>query len=89
VNYPSGALFEAAVSGIPVLCVCADYFRILKEAKIVFGKSLQQFSSIDDAISIIKNFLYSEPSEYIVNIPLSNENFIDVFKKIVFKDKNE
>ena len=82
VDYPSGAFFEAAISGKPVLCICADYFKILKQAKVVFGKSLQQFASTDDAISIIKEFLYSEPQDYTVNIPLSKNDFLDAFEEL-------
>jgi len=82
VDYPSSALFEAAVAGKPVLCVCANYFRIIKQAKEVFGKSIQQFSSIDEAILLIREFLYGNPQEYIVNIPLSKNDFLDVFKEV-------
>jgi len=82
VDYPSGAFFEAAISGKPVLCICADYFKILKQAKAVFGKSLQQFASTDDAISIIKEFLCCEPQDYTVNIPLSKNDFLDAFEEL-------
>lgn len=82
VDYPAGAFFEAAVSGKPTLCICADYIRILKQAGDVFGKSLKQFSSIEEAISAIREFLYADPKEYIVEIPFSRSDFIDVFKRI-------
>ncbi len=82
VDYPSGAFFEAAISGKPILCICADYFKILKQAKVVFGKSLQQFSSIDDATSIIKEFLCNDPQKYTVNIPLSKNDFLDAFEEL-------
>jgi hypothetical protein len=48
----------------------------------VCGKSLRQFSSIQEAKDIIKEFLYGDPQDYIVNIPLSQKDFIDVFKDI-------
>ena len=83
VDYPSGALFEAAKAGKSVLCVCADYFNIIKKAEAVFGKSLQPFSRIEDAISIIKEFLYANPDDYIVEIPSSDKDFISVFNQIV------
>ena len=81
-DHPSCSLIEAAVSGKPVLCVCTDRFKVLAQAKIVFGKSLRQFSSIEEVKSIIKEFLYSDPQKYIVNIPMSEKDFIDVFKDI-------
>jgi len=82
VDIPWGAYSEAAVSGKPVLCICPDYFRIITQAKAVYGKSLQQFSTIEEAKSIIKEFLYGDPQDYIVNIPFSQKDFIDVFKDI-------
>jgi hypothetical protein len=82
-DYPSGALFETAVSGKPVLCFCPDYFKILPQAKVVCGKSLRQFSSIQEAKDIIKEFLYGDPQDYIVNIPLSQKDIIDVFKEVL------
>jgi len=81
-DMPWGSFFEAAVSGKPVLCICPDYFRMITQAKVVYGKSLQQFSSIQEAKDIIKEFLYGDPQDYIVNIPLSQKDFIDVFKDI-------
>jgi len=82
VDFPSSSLFEAAVSGKPVLCLCADYVHILTQAKNIFGKSIQQFSSIEEAKSIIKEFLYSDPRDYLVNIPMSTNNLLDVFKRM-------
>jgi len=83
VDYPSTtALFEAAAAGKPILCICADYFRILKQSRDIYGKSLKQFSSIEDAISVIREFLYADPKEYIVEIPFSKNGFIDAFKEI-------
>jgi len=81
-DIPYGSFIEAAVSGKPVLCICPDYVKILKKARAAFGKSLQQFSSIEEAILIIKEFLNSNPQEYIVNIPMSKKGFLDVFKDI-------
>jgi len=79
-DYPSGSLFEAAVFGKPVLCLCADYFEILKQAKEVFGKSIQQFSSIDEAVLIVRKFLCADPEEYRVNIPIPKNDFLDIFQ---------
>ncbi len=83
VDYPSGALFEAAKAGKSVLCVCADYFNIIKEAKDVFGRSLQTFSEIEDAISIIKEFFYANPDDYVVEIPFSDDDFVGIFNQLV------
>jgi len=85
-DYPSGALFEAAASGKPVLCIYADYFSVLKQAEDIFGKSLQKFSSIDEAILIIKEFLYSDPEGYIVDLNLSQSDFLQLFRSRTVND---
>jgi hypothetical protein len=81
-DIPFGAFFETIVSRKPVLCTCPDYYKMIGDAKITFGKSLQQFSSIEEAKTIIKEFLYGNPSEYIVDIPMSDNDFMDAFKEM-------
>ena len=81
-DIPFGAFFETIVSRKPVLCICPNYYKMIEDAKITFGKSLQQFSSIEEAKTIIKEFLYGNPSEYIVDIPMSDNDFMDAFKEI-------
>jgi hypothetical protein len=83
VDYPSGAFFESIVSKRPTLCICADYFKIIDKAKNVFGKSLQQFSSIEEAISIIEKFLYADPEEYIVNLDIQDYDFLSAFNSLI------
>ena len=81
-DIPFGAFFEAIVSGKPVLCICPDNFKMIEETKITFGKSLQRFSSIEESKRIIKEFLYGNPKDYIVDIPMSDNDFIDAFREI-------
>lgn len=83
VDYPSGAFFEAVHSGKSVLCLYADYFKIIDGAKLVFGKSLQPFSSVEDAISLIMQFLYAGNTEYVGDVPFSKEGFVDVFGRLI------
>jgi hypothetical protein len=81
-DIPFGAFFETIVSRKPVLCICPNYYKMIEDAKITFGKSLQQFSSIEEAKIIIKEFLHGNPNEYIVDIPMSDNDFMDAFKEI-------
>ena len=76
---PSGALFEAAVAGKPVLCLYADHLRIAPMAKELFGKSLQPFHTSDEALAILKRFLDSDPEEYKVKFPLDRRSFYECF----------
>ena len=82
VDYPSGALYEAAVCRKPVLCIYPDYLEIIDEAKEIFGKTLRSFSGEEEAIEIIDEFLSSDPEEYIVDLPLSNNTFVDVLNQL-------
>jgi hypothetical protein len=83
VDHPSGAFYEAVVSKKPVLCLYADYIDILPEAEVAFGKVLRRFSSMDEAIYHIKEFLYGNPQHYIACVPFSNDDVAGVFHKII------
>ncbi|MCK4852470.1 MAG: hypothetical protein KAS86_05070, partial [Candidatus Omnitrophica bacterium] len=82
-DHPSTALFETAAAGIPVLSLYADYYNVLGPAKKVFGRSLREFSSEEEALSIIEEFLGSDPGEYTVDLPLTGGNFADSFSGIM------
>lgn len=82
VDYPSGALFEAAVCGKPVLCMYPDYLRTISKADDIFGMSLRPFSDEEEAMEIIDEFLRSDPGEYIVDMPLLGDSFSDVLIKM-------
>ncbi|MFA5336862.1 MAG: hypothetical protein WC330_00850 [Candidatus Omnitrophota bacterium] len=89
VDFPSGAFFESAVANKPVLCICADYIKLIDEAKEIFGISLQSFSSTKEAVALIKKFIYANPKNFIVELPFSKDNFIDVFETILQENKNK
>lgn len=88
VDYPSGALCEAAAAGKSVLCLYADYFRIISKAREAFGGVLRKFSSAEEAIGIIKEFINGDPEDYVVKEQFYSGDFFEVFKDIVFKEKN-
>ena len=82
-DYPSTALHEAAVSGLPVMSLYFAPFNVVRESAIeLFGKSLQPFSSFDEGIAKIDGFLNSHSDEFIVSIPYSETSVVETLKHI-------
>ena len=80
-DYPSTALYEAAVSGLPVLSLFFAPFNVVRESALkLFGKSLEPFNNFDEGIVKIDSFLNSNPDEYIVSIPYSKTSMVDTIK---------
>lgn len=80
-DYPSTALYEAAVSGLPVMSLFFAPFNVVRESAIkLFGKSLEAFNNFDEGIAKIDNFLNSNPDKFIVSIPYSKTSIIDTIK---------
>lgn len=80
VDFPSGALFETVAARKPVLCLYGDSFNIIDEARDMFGKSLQRFTSYEEAILEIKKFLHGDKNEYLVKETPWENNFMGSFK---------
>ena len=71
-DYPSTALYEAAVSGLPVMSLFFAPFNVVRGSALkLFGKSLQPFNEFDEGIVRIGNYLNSNLDEFIVSIPRS------------------
>ena len=77
-DYPSTALYEAAVSGLPVMSLFYAPFNVNRESALkLFGKSLQPFSNFDEGIAKIENFLNSNTDEFVVSIPYSGISILE------------
>lgn len=73
---PSTAFFEATSTGLPVLCLYANFTEAMihPHEKNFFGASLQSFSSAPEAIERIISFLNSNSlSDYTHNLPLKSD----------------
>lgn len=78
-DYPSTALYEAAVSGLPVMSLFFAPFNVVRESALdLFGKSLQPFNALDEGITKIGNFIDSNPDEFVVSIPHSETSVIEI-----------
>lgn len=66
-DYPSSALFEAVAMGLPVMSLCYSKFPLWTDARRFFGKSIQIFSSFEEAVKLVENFIDSPKEDYLVN----------------------
>ncbi len=84
-DYPATGFLEAAVSGIPTMSLWHKTFKIGSEIKGCFKKSIQDFSSIADAIQKISGFIGADGRDFVLDIPLADCDAIDLLWEI--KDK--
>lgn len=86
-DYPSTALYEAAVSGLPVMSLYFAPFNVVRESALkLFGKSLQPFSNLNEGIAKIADFLNSNPDEFVVSIPYSEESMLETLKRLQVRE---
>ncbi|MEE9604569.1 MAG: hypothetical protein V3V70_03270 [Candidatus Scalindua sp.] len=82
-DYPATGLYEAAVSGLPVMSLYfAPFNAVRKSALDLFGKSLQSFNNFDEGILRIEKYLDSNLDEFIVSIPSSETSVVETLKHI-------
>jgi hypothetical protein len=79
---PTTAFYEAQMSGLPVLALYPDFIgnMIAKDACAFFGKSVQSFSTPEEAFQKITEFLNGNPSDYTSELPLRDDNMARVLK---------
>jgi len=83
-DFPSTALYEAAVSGLPVMSLFFATNIVIRESALsLFGKCLQPVSNFDEGILKIGNFLDSNPEEFIVSIPHSEIPVVETISSII------
>ena len=82
-DYPSTALYEAAVSGLPVMSLFFAPFNVVRETALkLFGKSLEPFNNFEEGIAKIDGFLNSNPDEFIISIPYSDTSIVESLEKM-------
>ena len=87
-DLPSTALYEAAISGLPVMSLSFYPLNYIRGSALkLFGNSLELINSFDEGIAKIDNFLNSNPDEFIVSIPYSKTPIMDTIKS--FKENIE
>ena len=77
-DYPSTALYEAAMSGASVFSLFYKPSNVVRKSFLqLFGKSVESFSSFDEGIRKVQEFLDSDPAEFIVRIARSEESIFE------------
>lgn len=80
-DFPSTALYEAAVARLPVMSLYHTSFITVREsAAKLFGNSLQPFSNIREGLDKVAEFLNSNPDEFVASIPYSKTSIVDTIK---------
>ena len=83
-DYPSTGFYESAVSGIPAMSLCHDTFAIDDQIMTFFGKSIQTFSTIPEAIKKMADFIDAKADDYLIDIPLSDGDPVDALLNIKY-----
>ena len=81
-DFPSTGFYESVVAGIPTISLYHKLFSVRKSAIDYFGKLLQPFSDIPEAIKRIDAFLNSDPELYQTTIETGDESVIHILETI-------
>lgn len=79
-DYPSTALYESAVVGLPVMSIFFEDFQKIRPTAIdLFGKSICPVYNFSDGIKQVDKYINADLNEYKVYIPYSKSSFINNF----------
>ncbi len=83
------ALYETSVCDIPILCLYyEETTKLRSESLKYFGKCLQPFNNAEEACLRIRDFLSSDPKDFIINLPLTKDNPVDTLARLRNVRKN-
>lgn len=81
-DYPSTGFYEALAAGVPVMSLWYNLFKMDDRVRSYFGKSIQGFSTISEAMQRIENFINAPSGDFVVRIPLNDRDAIETLKEI-------
>ena len=79
-DYPSTGLFESAIAGVPVMSLYHKGHRVRKDVVEFFGDMVQPFSTIQEALEKVDDFLKNDPKIYCTEISLSVNDIVDILE---------
>ena len=83
-DIPSTSFFEACFAELPVMALYNPMDSILRENGYdCFGNSLRPYSSTDEGIKIVEEFLDGDPGDYIVSLEERDTSVIDVLNSFL------
>jgi hypothetical protein len=82
-DYPATAFFESIVSGLPTFAACADFLGLQVEQEKVWGDRgmLKKFSSFEEAIEVMSEFLSRPSTSFQAAISLGRADIVAFIKK--------
>jgi len=82
-DFLSSAVYETTAAGVPMLALRYRGFMPRdKRVLDIFGNTVTDFQNSDEAISKIDKFLRAKPEEYVIDLPLDNNDMLQVLRKI-------
>ena len=83
-DYPSTALYEATISGLPVMSLFYAQYNVLRKSALeLFGRCLQPFHNFEEGIRKTEEFLNAETSKYVTSIPISKTSILTHIDSII------
>jgi hypothetical protein len=80
-DYPSTGFFEAACLAAPVMALYEAGLKVTRSMQRIFGRSLQSFASVEEALRKVTHFLDGPAGDYVVNLPLGGANFAETLEE--------
>lgn len=84
IDRPTTSTFEVAVSGLPFICLCANSATksLYDGYKEAFKRSFKEFSTIQETLQIVKNFVEFPEEGYATNLRTGDFDFCDIHEKL-------
>ena len=83
-DIPSTSFFEACLAGLPVMTLYNPVdSKLWETACDIFGNSLGRFSSTNEGIKIVEEFLDGDPGKYIVSLQEKDTSVVDVLNSFL------
>lgn len=79
-DYPSTGIYESTFVGIPTMSLCDTRWRYRPQAREKFGSMLSFFSTIEEAIIKIDEFLDSSPDSYVLDCELEDVDLMRIIE---------
>jgi hypothetical protein len=81
-DFPSTGFYEAIIAGVPSMSLYYRNLKVRESALNYFGRLLQPFSDVPEAIKHIEEFLNSPPEQYRTTIEMEESSFLAVLENI-------
>ena len=83
-DFGSSAFCEALTAGLPTICISHTSVKVRHAMRQKLGKSLQDFTDVQEALAILDEFLQGDPQDYVhaVFCKENTESFVSSLEQI-------